>query len=132
MGHHYQEPIRKSRILIDGKAVKAFANRLINKYSVKIANETVKVGTLSGGNLQKILVARELEYDSKVLIAEQPTRGVDVGSIEFIHNKLAEYRDGGAGILLISAELSEIMTLANRILVMYEGDNRRARDRRDR
>lgn len=121
MGHHYQEPIRKSRILIDGKAVKAFANRLISKYSVKIANETVKVGTLSGGNLQKILVARELEYDSKVLIAEQPTRGVDVGSIEFIHNKLAEYRDGGAGILLISAELSEIMTRANRILVMYEG-----------
>ena len=79
------------------------------------------VGTLSGGNLQKVVVARELSHAAPVLIAEQPTRGVDVGAIEFIHGQLVAERDRGCAILLISAELSEIMALSDRILVMYEG-----------
>jgi simple sugar transport system ATP-binding protein len=79
------------------------------------------VGTLSGGNLQKIVIARELAHDAPVLIAEQPTRGVDVGAIEFIHSELVRERDRGHAILLVSAELSEILALADRILVMYEG-----------
>jgi general nucleoside transport system ATP-binding protein len=88
---------------------------------VKIAGPSTPVGTLSGGNLQKVVVARELDYGSPVLIAEQPTRGVDIGAIESIHRELCEYRDGGGALLLISAELSEILSLSSRILVMFEG-----------
>ena len=76
---------------------------------------------MSGGNLQKIVTARELAHNAPVLIAEQPTRGVDVGAIAFIHTELVNERDRGRGVLLVSAELSEILALADRILVMYEG-----------
>ena len=76
---------------------------------------------MSGGNLQKIVTARELAHNAPVLIAEQPTRGVDVGAIEFIHTELLRVRERGHAVLLVSAELSEILTLADRILVMYEG-----------
>jgi simple sugar transport system ATP-binding protein len=76
---------------------------------------------LSGGNLQKVVTARELAHDAPVLIAEQPTRGVDVSAIAFIHGELLRERERGHGILLVSAELSEILALADRILVMYEG-----------
>jgi ABC-type uncharacterized transport system ATPase subunit len=79
------------------------------------------VRTLSGGNLQKIVIARELAHDAPVLIAEQPTRGVDVGAIEFIHAQLIRERDRGHALLLVSAELSEILALSDRIVVMYEG-----------
>src|SRR5207253_8603232 len=76
---------------------------------------------LSGGNQQKLIVAREFERKPEVLIAAQPTRGVDVGAIEFIHQRIVAARDEGAGVLLISSELEEILTLSDRILVMYEG-----------
>jgi simple sugar transport system ATP-binding protein len=76
---------------------------------------------LSGGNLQKVVVARELSHSAPVLIAEQPTRGVDIGAIEFVHQQLVAERNRGCAILLVSAELSEIMALSDRILVMYEG-----------
>ncbi|HLS03542.1 MAG TPA: heme ABC transporter ATP-binding protein, partial [Actinomycetales bacterium] len=97
------------------------ARRLIERFGIKISSPSTMVGTLSGGNLQKIVVARELDYDSPILIAEQPTRGVDVGAIEAIHRELTSYRDRGGAVLLISAELSEIQSLASRILVMFEG-----------
>ena len=81
--------------------------------------------TLSGGNQQKLVVAREVDRDPRVLIAAQPTRGLDVGAIEFLHRRLVEERDEGRAILLVSLELEEILSLSDRILVMYEGRDRR-------
>jgi simple sugar transport system ATP-binding protein len=107
--------------LIDATAVSRWARQLIEKFGVRIASEQLPVGTLSGGNLQKVVVARELSHKAPALIAEQPTRGVDVGALEFIHGQLVEERDRGCAILLISAELTEILALSDRILVMYEG-----------
>jgi simple sugar transport system ATP-binding protein len=97
------------------------ARALIVKFGVKIASERAPVGSLSGGNLQKVVVARELSHEALVLVAEQPTRGVDVGATEFIHNQLVAERDAGRAVLLVSAELNEILALSDRILVMYEG-----------
>ena len=79
------------------------------------------MGALSGGNKQKVIVARELTQDAQLVIAAQPTRGVDVGSIEFIHNQLVAQRDRGVGVLLVSAELDEILSLSDRVAVIYEG-----------
>ena len=79
-------------------------------------------GNLSGGNAQKMVLARELSRKPKVLLAAQPTRGLDVGAIEFVHRKLVEQRDAGLGLLLISTELDEILALSDRIAVMYEGE----------
>src|SRR4029077_10777150 len=76
---------------------------------------------LSGGNQQKLILAREFQREPRVLIAAQPTRGVDVGAIEFIHRRLVQARDAGAGVLLVSSELDEILALSDRLLVMYEG-----------
>jgi general nucleoside transport system ATP-binding protein len=82
----------------------------------------VPAGTLSGGNQQKVIVARELSRDLKLLVLDQPTRGLDVGSIEFIHKQAIAKRDAGTGILLVSAELDEILELSDRIAVMYRGE----------
>ena len=79
-------------------------------------------GGLSGGNQQKVILAREIDRDPKVLIAAQPTRGLDVGAIEFVHRRMVEERDEGRGVLLVSLELEEILSLSDRILVMYEGE----------
>ncbi|MFT3877800.1 MAG: ABC transporter ATP-binding protein [Propioniciclava sp.] len=120
LGHHRSAPILVRGLLSRG-AMLDHAKRLIARFGVKIAGPQTPVGTLSGGNLQKVVVARELDYGSPVLIAEQPTRGVDIGAIESIHRELCAYRDGGGALLLISAELSEILSLSARILVMFEG-----------
>lgn len=94
---------------------------LIEKYDIRVAEPEGKVSQLSGGNAQKVIIAREFESDPKVLIACQPTRGVDIGSIMFIHNKILEMRRQNKAILLVSSELSEIMNLSDRIIVMYKG-----------
>jgi ABC-type uncharacterized transport system ATPase subunit len=120
MGFHRAPPIAVSGLL-QPKAMRAWARGLIDRFDIKIASEDTPVGTLSGGNLQKIVTARELAHNAPVMIAEQPTRGVDAGAIAFIHAELLSERDRGHGILLVSAELSEILALADRILVMYEG-----------
>nr|WP_179580958.1 ABC transporter ATP-binding protein [Leifsonia psychrotolerans] len=120
MGHHRTAPLLKHGLLSRSRMVEQ-AQRLIKRFGIKIASPSTAVGTLSGGNLQKIVVARELDYESPVLISEQPTRGVDVGAIESIHREITEYRDRGGAVLLISAELSEILSLSGRILVMFEG-----------
>ena len=103
------------------KKLKAFSAELIGKYDVAAAGPEVSVGVLSGGNMQKVVVAREIAADPDVLIASQPTRGIDVGAIEFIHKQLIALRDAGKAVLLVSAELDEIMALSDRVLVMYEG-----------
>lgn len=120
MGHHRTSPLL-SRGLLNRSRMVEHANRLIKRFRIRIASPATMVGTLSGGNLQKIVVAREMDHDSPLLIAEQPTRGVDVGAIEAIHKEIAAYRDRGRAVLLISAELSEIMSLSGRIIVMFEG-----------
>ncbi len=94
---------------------------MIHRFGIKIGNERQLVGSLSGGNLQKVVVARELAHEAPLLIAEQPTRGLDIGAIEFIHSLLIAERDRGRAMLLVSAELAEIMALSDRILVMFEG-----------
>jgi simple sugar transport system ATP-binding protein len=120
MGFHRREPLARHGLL-QPKALRDWAQSLIDRFDIKIASAATAVGTLSGGNLQKVVTARELAHNAPVLIAEQPTRGVDVGAIAFIHGELLKERELGRGVLLVSAELSEILALSDRILVMYEG-----------
>jgi general nucleoside transport system ATP-binding protein len=101
--------------------IAAWAKSLISDFDIRTPSATVPVRALSGGNQQKVIIARELASNPTVLVAAQPTRGVDIGAIEFIHRRLIEQRDSGKAILLISAELDEIRSLSDRIAVMYEG-----------
>ena len=98
------------------------ARRLIREHDVRGGGPNTRAGALSGGNQQKVVLAREIERDPRVLIAAQPTRGLDVGAIEFVHRRLIEERDEGRAILLVSLELEEVLSLSDRILVMYEGE----------
>ena len=98
------------------------AKRLLKAFDVRGGGPQTPAKALSGGNQQKVVVAREVENDPRVLIAAQPTRGLDVGAIEFVHRRLVEERDEGRGVLLVSLELDEILSLSDRILVMYEGE----------
>ncbi len=107
--------------LLKFSKVRELAQTLIQKFSIASAKVGEDIKTLSGGNLQKIVVGRELEGNPKFIIANQPTRGVDVGSIEFIHQTLIDTRDAGTAILLVSVELDEILALSDRVAVMYEG-----------
>jgi ABC-type uncharacterized transport system ATPase subunit len=95
--------------------------RVIKGFDIRAESPAQPLGSLSGGNQQKVVVARELEGHPIVLIASQPTRGVDVGSIEFIHRQLVDRRDAGLGVLLVSSELDEVLSLADRVAVMYRG-----------
>ena len=117
---YFEEPFARRGIRQWG-AVQERARALVEAFDVRTPGIATKVKSLSGGNKQKVIVARELSDQNDLVIASQPTRGVDVGSIEFIHNQLVATRDGGAAILLVSAELDEIFGLADRIAVMYEG-----------
>jgi general nucleoside transport system ATP-binding protein len=105
----------------DEKAVVENALKLIEQFDVRTPSPLINVGSLSGGNQQKVIVARELSRPVKLLVANQPTRGLDVGSIEYIHSQIVAARDKGAGVLLVSAELDEIMSLSDRIAVMFRG-----------
>lgn len=109
-------------ITINQKAVDEYAAQLVKKFDVRTPTVETSAGSLSGGNQQKVVVAREFSRDNKLLIAVQPTRGLDVGSIEFIHSNLIAQRDAGVAVLLVSSELDEIMSLSDRIAVMYKGE----------
>jgi simple sugar transport system ATP-binding protein len=113
-------PFTRGLALDDG-AIAANAQKLIRDFDVRTPSEVTPAGSLSGGNQQKMVVAREFSRPIKLLIAAQPTRGVDVGSIEFIHRRIVEQRDAGVAVLLISAELDEILSLSDRIIVLYKG-----------
>ena len=105
------------------KAIRDYAGRLIEQYDVRSGQGPVTVArSMSGGNQQKAIVAREIDKDPELLIAVQPTRGLDVGAIEYIHKQIVAQRDAGKGVLLVSLELDEVMALSDRILVMYEGE----------
>lgn len=107
--------------VLNRQAIVARAKAMVQKYGVKVPNVEYQLGTLSGGNMQKVVLAREIEEEPDILIAAQPTRGVDIGAIEYIRKELVQLRDSGKAILLVSAELEEIMALSDRIVVMYEG-----------
>jgi general nucleoside transport system ATP-binding protein len=117
---YYQPPYAKGPV-INFRHLEQEAKRLVKKFDVRTPSIDTQAGALSGGNQQKVIVARELSRPVKLLIASQPTRGLDVGSIEFIHRQILAARDAGAAVLLISAELDEIMSLSDRIAVMYKG-----------
>ncbi|MER7368302.1 ABC transporter ATP-binding protein [Nonomuraea wenchangensis] len=120
VGHHRQPPLLRAGLLRP-RELRAHAERLIARFGVRAASPAIPVGTLSGGNAQKLVVARELARPTGFLLAEQPTRGVDIGSIEAIHDELDAYRRQGGAILLVSSELSEIRNLCDRVVVMFEG-----------
>ncbi len=117
---YYQPPFADG-FELDFPVINKTAQELVDTFDVRTPGIMTPVGTLSGGNQQKVIIARELSRPIKLLIASQPTRGLDVGSIEFIHHRIVEARDKGTAVLLISAELDEIMSLSDRIAVMYKG-----------
>lgn len=119
----YYEPQFQIRGFIKFKERRKYANKLIKEFDIRSAKGAVSsVRGMSGGNQQKAIVAREIDRNPELLVAVQPTRGLDVGAIEYIHEKLVEQRDSGKAVLLISLELDEVMNVSDRILVMYEGE----------
>src|SRR5262245_20007807 len=122
LGAHYRAPAAPSKFgLIDEKAITDKARRLIADFDVRPPDETLPARSLSGGNQQKLIIGREFDLHPKLLLVSQPTRGVVIGAIEFIHRRLVELRDRGVAILLVSAELEEVFSLSDRVLVMYQG-----------
>jgi ABC-type uncharacterized transport system ATPase subunit len=117
---YYQPPFSKG-ILLDYPAIMNNADHLVEDFDIRTPSSLTPVSTLSGGNQQKVIIARELSRPIKFLIASQPTRGLDVGSIEYIHKRIVQKRDEGCAVLLISPELDEIMELSDRIAVMFRG-----------
>ncbi len=117
---YYRPPFAHS-ILLQADAIQENADRRIREYDIRTPSAATLVQTLSGGNQQKVIVARELSRPVKLLVAAQPTRGLDVGSIEFIHKRIIQERDAGCAVLLVSAELDEILALADRVAVMFKG-----------
>ena len=117
---YYKEPFARG-VSLQQKAIFSNAEELVKQYDVRTPNIYVNAGTLSGGNQQKVIVAREFSRPIELLIASQPTRGLDVGSIEYIHKQIIKKRDEGTGVLVVSSELDEILALSDRIAVMYKG-----------
>jgi simple sugar transport system ATP-binding protein len=120
LGYH-RDPRYGRGGLLDLDAIRKDAEEKIAKYDIRPPNPRLKTANFSGGNQQKIVVAREIERDPKMLLVGQPTRGVDIGAIEFIHRRIVEMRDAGKAVLLVSVELDEIRALSDRILVMFAG-----------
>ena len=121
LSRYYRAPFAR-RFVRQDAAIDAWAIDLIERFDIRTPSATVAADTLSGGNQQKAVVAREFSAEPKLLVLDQPTRGLDVGSIEFIHRRAIEMRDAGAAILLVSAELDEVLELSDRIAVMYRGE----------
>lgn len=111
----------KTHGLLDSKKISEFTNRILKEFLVKYDNSKQSIAELSGGNVQKVVVGREFDYEPDLLIMNQPTRGIDVGAIEFIRKKIVDMRSRKKAILLVSADLSEILSLSDTILVMHEG-----------
>ncbi len=121
LNQYYKAPFARGWGIRDYPAIDKNAQRLVEMFDVRTPGVSTSGGSLSGGNQQKMVVARELGRQLSLLVAAQPTRGVDVGSIEFIHGQIVKQRDAGVAVLLVSAELDEIMALSDRIIVMYKG-----------
>ena len=117
---YYQAPFTKGVVLKEDAILKS-ADTLVQEFDIRTPNALTSAGSLSGGNQQKVIVAREFSRPIKLLIASQPTRGLDVGSVEYIHGRILEKRDDGCAVLVVSSELDEILALSDRIAVMYRG-----------
>lgn len=120
-GYHDGEDVCKYG-LMKTRNIEKKRDELIERFDIRLSDRAGKVSSLSGGNAQKIIIAREFSADPRVLIAAQPTRGVDIGAIEFIHKAILKFAEAGKAILLVSSDLSEVMNLSDRILVMYKGE----------
>ncbi|MFN2138166.1 MAG: hypothetical protein ACK2UK_19580 [Candidatus Promineifilaceae bacterium] len=120
LNNYYHEPFA-SGVIMHENEIDEQAEDLVAEYDVRTPSIHTPARSLSGGNKQKVIVAREFSRPTKLLIAAQPTRGIDVGSIEFIHNQIVAQRDAGAAVLLVSAELDEILSLSDRVAVMFDG-----------
>jgi general nucleoside transport system ATP-binding protein len=121
LGRQRDQPFSWHHLFLVLDAIRKWALRLVKEFDVRAPSIDVPARALSGGNQQKIIVAREMASQPRVLLASQPTRGVDIGAIEFIHRRIVAERDGGAAVLLVSAELDEVRSLSDRIAVIYEG-----------
>jgi simple sugar transport system ATP-binding protein len=110
-----------SRLRIHRRAIREAARRLVERYGIRVGDPGQAAGTLSGGNAQRVVLARTLTGELRCLIAAQPTRGLDVGAIEFVWEQLAAARDAGLAVVLISTELDEVMSMADRCCVLYRG-----------
>ena len=119
---YYTREDINNKLFMDNKKIHEVSDNLIKTFAVKTKTADTPVNSLSGGNVQKVVVAREYNTNSQFMIAEQPTHGIDIGSAEFVHHKLIEMRNAGAGILLVSADLNEVMDLSDRIIVMFNGE----------
>ena len=120
---NFQDPRFQKLGFIQSGAVRKYANTLIEEYDVRSGQGAITTArSMSGGNQQKAIIAREMDRNKALIIAVQPTRGLDVGAIEHIHKELVSQRDAGKAVLLVSLELDEVMNLSDRILVMYEGE----------
>jgi len=120
LGVHYRPPVT-SGVIVDDREVQRRTADIIQRFDVRPPNPALPARALSGGNQQKLIIGRELELKPRLLLVAQPTRGVDIGAIEFIHRKLVELRDAGCAVLLVSAELDEVMSLSDRLLVIHGG-----------
>ena len=118
---YHREPY-SSGIRFHREAVAAAATQAVADFDIRTPSISTDVGSLSGGNQQKVIVAREFGRHVKLVIASQPTRGLDVGSIEYIHRRIVEQRDAGVAILIVSTELDEVLALGDRVAVMYDGE----------
>jgi ABC-type uncharacterized transport system ATPase subunit len=121
LGYHDEPRFQGPVFTLDRTAIRDFARRSIERFDIRPPSCDLKTANFSGGNQQKIVIAREMEHDPEVLLVGQPTRGVDIGAIEFIHQQIVALRDKGKAILLVSVELDEIQALADRIIVMFDG-----------
>jgi len=118
---HHRPPYSSKFGFLNFQAIAERSKKLIEAFSVKTPSQETAVKSLSGGNIQKILLARELSRRPKVIVAAQPTRGLDIGATEYVHEQLLQQRSEGVAILLISEDLDEVLALSDRIAVIYEG-----------
>lgn len=122
LGVHYRAPLVSfAGVFLDIPAIRKRANEIIEGFDVRPANAELPARSLSGGNQQKLIIGREFQVQPKLLLVSQPTRGVDIGAIEFIHRKLVALRDSGCAVLLVSAELEEVTSLSDRLLIIHDG-----------
>lgn len=121
LSNQYQSSEYSGRFMLKLKKIEERVNKLIKEYLIKCKSYKQNVGMLSGGNIQKVVVAREFSTEPKIIIANQPTRGIDVGAASFIRQRIIEFRDAGCAIVLISADLNEVFELSDRLAVMYKG-----------
>jgi general nucleoside transport system ATP-binding protein len=121
LGSQHRKNVAGGAVLLDRALIRRRTDDVIQRFDVRPPNAELPARALSGGNQQKLIIGREVEERPRLLLVSQPTRGVDIGAIEFIHRKLIEMRDGGSAILLVSSELEEVTALADRLLVMRDG-----------